>query len=327
MWAWLRADRRRMLALVAAPLILAAGALTAVITARPGTPQPTPIASPSPTPTLTPTPTPTPTPPPSPTPTSTPELSGLADGRITILVLGSDSSAERRGRGTGGLTDAITLVSLAADGSDVVLISLPRDSTDFPMPDGSTWRTKVNAIVELRGIGTMKEAMAGVFGIEIDNYLMVDMDDFPKIVDAVGGVTVSVPYTLSDNRARSRRARSTSTGPLLCASPATAIQTATMRAPVAISSCCSPCATGLLAGNMDLAALAASLGSLQTDIQLIDLPQYVELLRMSADAEVNRLVLQPPTYTTFAGTTADRGWISIPDIEAIHRAVYELTGQ
>ena len=78
---------------------------------------------------------------------------------------------------------------------------------------------------------------------------------------------------------------------------------------------------------MDLAALAASLGSLKTDIQLSDLPQLMDLLRLSANGQVRQLVLQPPTYTTFAGTTPDRGYISIPDIDAIHAAVAQLIGQ
>jgi LCP family protein required for cell wall assembly len=254
-------------------------------------------------------------------------MAGLEDGRLTVLVLGSDSSALRRARGTGGLTDAITVVSIAADGSNVALISLPRDSVDFPMPDGSTWHTKVNAITELRGVETMREAMAGVFGIQIDHYVLVDMDDFPKIVDAVGGVTVSVPYTLSDNRCTIPAGTRHLDGALaLCFARNRHSDSDYARAGrhqqllLALRD-------GFLDGGVDLPALVASLHSLQTDIDVSELPQYLELLQRSVDAQVHQLVLQPPTYTTFAGTTPDRGYISIPDIDAIHAAVAQLIGQ
>lgn len=325
-WQAIRSDRRKLAALIAAPLIVASGAGAAFLVAGPSEPVATPTPQPTVSPSPTPSPTPQPTRRPTPSPSPTPELSGLEDGRLTVLVLGSDSDELRRRRGKAPLTDAITVVSIAADGSNVALVSLPRDSTDFPMPDGSTWRTKVNAIVVLRDIQTMKEAMAGVFGIEIDHYVLVDMDDFPKIVDAVGGVTVEVPITTADNRCTIGAGTQHLNGSLaLCYARNRLTGSDYARAGrhqqllVALRD-------RLLGGDIDLAALAGSLGSLQTDMQLTDLPQYLDLLRRSADAEVRRLVLAPPTYTTYVGTTADRGYISIPDIDAIHRAVAELTG-
>ena len=219
------------------------------------------------------------------------------------------------------------MVSVASDGSNVALVSLPRDSTDFPMSDGSIWRTKVNAIVSLRDVETMTEAMAGVFGIQIDHYLLVDMDDFRRVVDAVGGVTVDVPGTVSDSRCTIAPGTQHLNGDrALCYARNRLTGSDYARAGrhqqllVALRD-------GLLDGDVDLAALAASLSSLQTDIQLGDLPLYLDLLRRSADAEVRKLVLAPPTYTTYAGTTGDRGWISIPNIAAIHAAVAALTDQ
>lgn len=328
LWTSIRADRRKLAALVAAPLIVAAGAGIAFLSVS-GEPAPSPTPLPTATPSPTPSPTPRPTASPSPTPSPTPEptLAGLEDGRLTVLVLGSDSSVERRRRGKAPLTDAITVVSVAADGSNVALVSLPRDSTDFPMPDGSLWRTKVNAIVALRDVETMKAAMEGVFGIQIDHYLLIDMDDFSKIVDAVGGLTVEVPGVTADNRCTISAGTQHLDGNLaLCYARNRLTGSDYARAGrhqqllVALRD-------RLLAGDVDLAALAGSLGSLQTDIQLTDLPQYFDLLRDSADAEVRRLVLAPPTYTTYVGTTADRGFISIPNIDAIHAAVADMVDQ
>ena len=253
-------------------------------------------------------------------------MSTATDGRFTVLVLGSDSSAERRARGKAGLTDAIVVLSVADDGSDVVLVSLPRDTTDLAMPDGSIWRNKVNAITAIRGAAVMRDTMALLLGIPIDGYVLVDMDDFARLVDAVGGVTVSVPYTLSDKRCTINPGTQHLNGALaLCFARNRATDSDYARDGrhqqllLAIRD-------RLLAGTVNVGALVSSLPSLTTDLPLGNLAAYVDILGRSRDAHVDRLVLAPPTYTTFAGTTADRGWISIPNVPAIRAAVADLLG-
>ena len=80
----------------------------------------------------------------------------------------------------------------------------------------------------------------------------------------------------------------------------------------------------ILTGDQDVAALAGALPTLQTDIPLGELPAYADLLRRSADAQVDTLLLIPPNYTTFVGMAGARGWISVPNVPAIQAAVDAL---
>lgn len=248
----------------------------------------------------------------------------LEDGRLTILVLGSDSDAGRRARGKAFLTDAITVVSIDEDGSDAALISLPRDTVDLPMPGGGTWTGKVNSVTVLQSPELMRDMMALLLGVPIDHYVLVDMDDFRRLVDAVGGVTVSVPYALSDKRCTIGAGTQTLGGDLaLCFARHRTTDSDYARAGrhqqllIALRD-------RIVSGEVDLGALAAALPSLRTDIPLESIPAYAPILAAAADAPVERLVLSPPNYTTFVGMAGARGWISVPNVPAIQAAVDAL---
>lgn len=289
------------------------------------TPTITPTASPSPTPTPTATPSPTPTPAPttapSPTPTTTP-VAVFPSDRYTVLVLGSDSDTSRRAQGYGYLTDAITVVSVAADGSNVALFSLPRDTSDIPMPDGSIWTAKANAIAPTLGPGAMRDAMSLLLGIPIDRYAMVDMDDFRYLVDALGGVTVYLPYPISDRFCSIGAGTYHIGGSLALCFARHRLDTDYARADrhqqllLAIRD-------RVLAGAANPAALAFSLGSLQTDIGPAEIPGLLDLAVRSSGAEVRRVVFGPE-YMTFVGIAGARGWISVPNVAAIQAAVRAL---
>jgi LCP family protein required for cell wall assembly len=320
------ADRRVLASIGVAILLLlvAAGFLLGGALGSPeSTPSPSPLVTPSPSasPSPTPTPSPSPTPTPEPTPSPTPRPDALSDGRLTVLVLGSDSSASRRARGSSWLTDAITVVSVSGNGREIDLISLPRDTVDLRLADGSIWSGKANAITPLRGPGVMRDAMSNLLGIPIDYYLLVDMDDFARVVDAVGGVKVSVPYTLADKRCvfypgEQRLAG----GAALCYARHRYSDSDYARMGrhqellLAIR-------RELRRNEVDIPAMAAALTSLQTDVPLTDLPFYADFLRAGGKVEVDRLLLTPPTYTTFVGLAGTRGWISVPNVPAIQAAV------
>ncbi len=256
-----------------------------------------------------------------PTPSPSPESAMLDDGRLNVLVLGTDSDAKRRARGMSHLTDAVTLLSVAADGSGVALVSLPRDSSDIPMPDGSVWTGKVNAITPTLGPGTMRDTMSLLFGVPIDHYVMIDMDDFRRIVDAIGGVTVQVPYTLADKRCVIGAGIQHLDGArALCFARHRAVDSDYARAGrhqqllLAIRD-------RVAAGGVDITALVGALGSLQTDIPAAEIPILLDLAVRARTADVQRLVLDPPEFTTFAGLAGTRGWISVPNGGAIRAAV------
>ncbi len=340
LWGKVRRDPRWLGGFVGLLALVATALIWIVISARPAelasasptasptrtaSPSPTPTASPSPTPTASPTPTPrptaSPTPTASPSPSATPLPAAFADDRVTLLVLGSDSDSGRRARGKGYLTDAITVLSVAADGSNPVLVSLPRDSTDIAMPDGSVWTRKVNEIAPTLGPAAMRDTMSLLLGLPIDYYAMIDMDAFRNLVDAVGGVSVSVPYTLADKRCTiGAGAQDLDGGLALCYARHRTLDSDYARGGrhqqllLALRD-------RILANGIDVAALAGVIGSVQTDVPASDIPALIELARLSQQDEVQRVVLAPPTYTTFAGIAGARGWISVPNATAIRGTV------
>jgi len=145
--------------------------------------------------------------------------------RVNILLLGGDSASDR----TGVRTDSMTVASVDTETGDTVLLSLPRNLERFPMPpgpardrfpygftgDGPLNPGLLNEVYEYaeqhpdvvpgvpknhRGPELLKATIAGVLGLRVDYYILVDMFGFADIVDAMGGVKIKVtepiPYGL-----------------------------------------------------------------------------------------------------------------------------------
>lgn len=140
----------------------------------------------------------------------------LWDGleRLNILLLGADA-----GEGRYGLrTDTTIVVSLDPETGDAAMFSVPRDMSGVPLPDGmGIWDcgcfdeiiTNLYPAAEENpeafpgpntpGINAIKGAVGEIFGIPIHHYALVTLGGFVDIVDALGGVTIEVPHTITDN--------------------------------------------------------------------------------------------------------------------------------
>jgi polyisoprenyl-teichoic acid--peptidoglycan teichoic acid transferase len=154
-------------------------------------------------------------------------MAAPADGRYNILLLGGDA-----GPGRSGLRpDSISVVSLNAITGDMVSFGLPRDTNHIPFADGSPMQRlypdgygtggrcnvdvcQLNSIyteAQLKeqklypdavkdhssaGIEATREAVEGALGIPIQYYVLVDMTSFEPLIDAMGGVTVTVKERL-----------------------------------------------------------------------------------------------------------------------------------
>ena len=265
-----------------------------------------------------------------PTPEPSPTLAAeLMDRRWTILYVGTDRNAPREAAGEPINTDALMLVSLSADQSELSLVSLPRDVVDVPLADGTTYPRKINGLYADQGMDTLVGAMEALYEVEIDGHVLLDMDDFVSLVDAVDGVEVSPEAPLVD--------------PVvdldLEAGPQTLDAEQTLgyvRTRVdqdygrmgrqqevvvdLVQRLVDPEA------EIDLSEVLDSLDSLETDLPLDELFTLMELASRANDAEVNELVIQPPLIT-FAGDRGDgRGYILEMDVEAIRAEVSELIG-
>jgi LCP family protein required for cell wall assembly len=232
--------------------------------------------------------------------------------------LGSDADTVRIARGDAPRLDTIIVASVSAERDEITLMSIPRDTVDVPMPDGSTWAEKINAIYAFRGIDAMRGAVETLLDISIDHYVLLDMDDFARLIDAVGGIAVNVPFPMQDRKVR----LSIAAGPQLM-SGETALKYARSRSldgdygraarqqdmVLALAR-----AIADPARSVEPAAVLAALASLKTDLDLAELPGALEVVRASGSATVVKVVLKPPRFAIFEGIAGSRGWVMFPNV-------------
>ena len=109
----------------------------------------------------------------------------------TILVLGSDArKGESIDESQQGPSRADTIMLLHASLGSVRKLSIPRD-IEAEIPGHGT--QKINASYALGGPALTIETVEFFLGngLEISHLVEVDFEDFPELVDALGGITVN----------------------------------------------------------------------------------------------------------------------------------------
>lgn len=258
-------------------------------------------------------------------PTPTPTLNqDLLSERLTVLLLGLDSNEDRRAKNKGVNSDAIMLASINADQSEVTLIGIPRDMTNVPLPDGSTWQAKLNGIYAAQGVDGMRAAISELLQVPIDAYVTIDMGDLTDMVDAVGGVDVNPHAPLVDRHLdlNMKAGRQHINGETADGYVRTRFDTDYARAArqqeVLLQ------IVERLVGpetQVDIPQLVDGLHSFETDLSPSDMPTFVELARRAQDADVTGQVFNPQDgFIVDEGDFGDgRGYILIPDIEQMRR--------
>ncbi len=208
---WSRLGLAQRAVAIGIPLVLCAalGGAAALVLRPDLGPGPVAVVSPSPTvPTGSPPalpPDPTLDPNASPMPSPTPEPPGAdpllgTDGRLTVLLLGSDY----RPAHPGNRTDAIMVVSVDPVTGEAAGFSVPRDTVGFPLGNGSSYGDKLNALYEHlqsttgKGGSAMEAVFSKAFGIEIDGYVFIGFAGVQELVGAVGGVDVTLDKAYYD---------------------------------------------------------------------------------------------------------------------------------
>lgn len=107
-----------------------------------------------------------------------------------ILIIGSDTRvSEQRGR-----ADSVLLISVSEHNKTITVTSLMRDSyVEIPKYG---WN-KLNAAYAYGGASLLLDTVEANFHIDVDEYFIVDFMAFIAIVDALGGVEI----TMSDAEA------------------------------------------------------------------------------------------------------------------------------
>ncbi len=145
-------------------------------------------------------------------------------GRYNILVLGGDSGANRMGL----RPDSISVLSVSAETGVAVNIGLPRNLQRIQFKEGTPIRSVypygfnnncegecfLSSIYKVAmdnhkdlypgigkkgstaGIEATRSAVEWVTGLEIDAYVLINMDSFVELIDALGGIRVNVKKAL-----------------------------------------------------------------------------------------------------------------------------------
>jgi LCP family protein required for cell wall assembly len=109
-------------------------------------------------------------------------------GANTILVLGSDarseSTAEPGSEGAPSRSDSIMLLRIG--GGANASLSIPRD-TIAEIPGHG--RDKINAAYAFGGPALATQTVKEYLGVDVNHVVEVSFENFPQLVDALGGVT------------------------------------------------------------------------------------------------------------------------------------------
>ena len=126
-----------------------------------------------------------------------------SSGPLNILVAGVDvrsglSPAQQArlhvGHAISSNSDTMMIVHVPADHSSVSVVSLPRDSwVDIP----GHGMNKINAAFGLGGPKLMVRTVEHDTGLTINDYVEVDFPGFVKVVNALGGVNICLPYAVN----------------------------------------------------------------------------------------------------------------------------------
>jgi LCP family protein required for cell wall assembly len=136
--------------------------------------------------------------------------------RLNILLIGSD---QRPNEGTYN-TDTLIVVSIDPVSRQVAMFSLPRDSSDLPLPpgplanafSGGIYPNKINSLFttvrnrpdlvagtnRTRGYNALKQVLGYLYRLDIKYFVEVNFEGFKKVVDAMGGVTINVQVPVLD---------------------------------------------------------------------------------------------------------------------------------
>ncbi len=143
------------------------------------------------------------------------------DGRYNILLLGGDAGPDRMGL----RPDSISVVSIDAETGASTIIGIPRNMQRAPFSEGSPlWdafptgydcgndclisylytygeeHTELypDAVAQGSepGIEAMRDTAEGVLGIQLQYYVLIDMEGFSDLIDSLGGVEITVAERL-----------------------------------------------------------------------------------------------------------------------------------
>lgn len=123
---------------------------------------------------------------------------------VNILCVGIDYDEGRKEDYANGMgmTDVILYVSYDVKANKINMLQIPRDTyVGTAVPTGKTG--KINAVARLGTddppIANLAKLINEQFKLPIDYYVTIDMDAFKEVINAIGGISVTVPFDITDD--------------------------------------------------------------------------------------------------------------------------------
>lgn len=108
-------------------------------------------------------------------------------GNVNLLLIGLDD-VEGVNR-----SDTLAFVTIDIDNKTIKAMSIPRDTRTTIRGKGTQ---KINHAFAYGGVDLVKETVVNLIGMPIHYYMVINYNNFPEIVDALGGVDIDVPKNL-----------------------------------------------------------------------------------------------------------------------------------
>jgi polyisoprenyl-teichoic acid--peptidoglycan teichoic acid transferase len=121
----------------------------------------------------------------------TPSLTGTKP--IVILAIGSGARAGEDM--VHSLSDSIHLLFLNPTTHKMAIVGVPRDSY---VPIAGHGSNKINASMVYGGPDLLVQTLESNFGVHIDYWALTRFESFTAMIDAIGGLTVKVPFDMFD---------------------------------------------------------------------------------------------------------------------------------
>lgn len=112
------------------------------------------------------------------------------EDNVSILFIGVDDSEKRND--TSSRSDALMLATLNNADKSIKLLSIPRDSLVYIPEVG--YQDKITHAHAFGGVEASIETVEDLFDIPVDYFVKMNFNAFIDVVDALGGISVEVPY-------------------------------------------------------------------------------------------------------------------------------------
>jgi LCP family protein required for cell wall assembly len=148
----------------------------------------------------------------TPTPSASQEAP-LPTEAVNILVLGSDSRSGKEnqalggGSSTGARSDTAMVVHIGAGRTAATVVSIPRDTLvtrpSCPLESGGStavsYGAMFNSAYSVGGPVCAVKTVESITDVRMDHYVEIDFSGFAKLVNALGGVTVTTDQDIDDD--------------------------------------------------------------------------------------------------------------------------------